>query len=186
MREALARRLLRAAVGDHRLAADHSLPGDRQRHPAGREIDIGPAAETYDPETLPGNDLLALAQIADDAPCNEPGDLDDGDVAATVELVHRRNADRHPLIVLACFVEAGIDELALAIAQLRNAPTDRDAVDVAIEDVEEDADPSHRCRAHFELGRGDRRSDGEHAPIGRTGHPPGAQRRPPPGVAKEI
>src|ERR1700726_228113 len=117
MREALARRLLRTAVGDHRLAADHSLSDDHQRHPAGREIDIGPAAESDDPEALPGDDLLALAQIADDAPCNEPGDLDDRDVAAAVKLVHRRNTDRHALIVLACLVETGIDELALAVAQ---------------------------------------------------------------------
>src|SRR6266568_2497833 len=51
MREPLARRLLRAAVGDYSLAADDALPGDDQRDPAGGQIDIGAAAETDEAET---------------------------------------------------------------------------------------------------------------------------------------
>src|SRR5258708_21876501 len=82
MGEALARRLLRPAVGDHRLAADDPLACDDERDPSGREVDIGAAAQADDAEALSGDDRLALAQTADDAPRDEAGELHRGKLAA--------------------------------------------------------------------------------------------------------
>src|SRR5258708_9032296 len=162
MGEALARRLLRPAVGDHRLAPDHALAGDDERDPSSREIDIGAAAEADDAEALPGEDRLALAQPADDAPRYEAGDLHHGEIAAALG---RRDADRHPLIVLARLVETGIDEFALAVVELDDAAGGRDAVDMDVEDIEEDADAHHRCGAKVQLGRRHGWGDREDAAI---------------------
>src|SRR3954470_9585408 len=106
MHETLARRLLRAAICDDGFAADHTLPRDHKGNPTGGQIDVGTAAEADDAEALSGDDVLALAQIADDAPCDEAGDLHDGDIAGAIG---RRNADGHSLVVLARLVEAGVD-----------------------------------------------------------------------------
>src|SRR6185437_10651056 len=183
MCKTLARRLLRAAIGDHRLATDDALSGDDERDPSGGQVYVRPAAESNNAETLPDDDILALAQIADDTAGDQAGDLHDRDIARVVDW---RDADRHALVVLACLVEAGIDEFAFAIAQLGDAAADRDAVDVDVEDIEEDADARHRGGAHIELGRRHRWGDREDAAIGGTDHQSGALRRHPPGVAKEI
>src|ERR1700736_3092021 len=100
MHDAAARRLLRPLVGDDRLAADGALPDDDHGDPTLRQVDIGPAAEADEPEALPGHDLLAAAQVADDAASDEAGDLHHGDIAAAVGVAfERRDPDRHPLVV---------------------------------------------------------------------------------------
>src|SRR4051794_7377462 len=80
MHDPPARRLLRARVGDDGLAADHALADDDERRPVGRQVDVGAAAEADEAEALAGDHLLALAQVALDAPRDEAGDLDEGDV----------------------------------------------------------------------------------------------------------
>src|SRR5262249_4804676 len=156
-------------------------------NPTLRQIDIRPAAEPDETETLPGHDLLALAQLADDAASDKPGDLDHGEIAAAVGgAVLRGDADRHPLIVDARLVETRIEELALAIGELPDLATDRDAVHMHVEDVEKDADPGHRGAAHLELGRRHGGSDRDDPAVGRAHHEAGAARRHAPGVAEEI
>jgi hypothetical protein len=171
-----------AKVGDHGLAADGGLAdGDERRYALG-EIEVDPAAEADQPEPLAGAHHPADREIAADAARHQPGDLHEGDVAA----VGKTQAHGLPLVVLARLVQRGVDELAAAIGELGDGPVGRDAVDVHVEDVEEDADPRPRALAHAELGRRRRRDHHRHPAVGRADEPPVPRRRHARRVAEEV
>ena len=75
-----------------------------------REIGVGPAAEPDDAEARAGAHRVALADVAQDAARDQPGDLHHGDLAP----VRQADGERVALVVIARLVEAGVDEAGRA------------------------------------------------------------------------
>ena len=65
-----------------RLAADRRLAGRDQNIAAGRQIDIDPAAETDQPDTLACRYASPLAHESHDPPRDQPGDQHHADLLA--------------------------------------------------------------------------------------------------------
>src|SRR5690606_24817397 len=100
-----------------------------------RQEDVQAGAEADEAEAFAGIDRFGGFCPADDATCDEPGDLHDGDVAVAA-------LDHHAVafVVFARLVEPGIDELAGTVLDVGYLAANGGPVDVAVEDVHEDRD----------------------------------------------
>ena len=125
--------LMHAQLRDHRLAADHGLADGDQRANALGQIEVGPAAEADDAEALAGVDRVALAQVADDAPGDQAGDLHHGDLPA----VRQAQRDGVALVRFAGLVQAGVEEAAVAVGDSGDDAVGRDAVHVDVQHGQE-------------------------------------------------
>src|SRR5438105_9849686 len=134
-------------VGNDRLAGDGALADRYERMNAARQIDIDAAAEADEADALSREQPVALVHEFYDAPRDQPGDLDDAELAAVVE--HKRN--RLALIVLARLVEIGIDEFSRNIGNARQCPFGRRPVHMNVEDVHENRDAGDRLPVEVEL-----------------------------------
>ena len=80
------------------------------------------------------------------------------------------NDERVAFVALARLVEIGADEGAGPIDHAVDAPGDRAAIDVTIEDAHEDRNANERPRAEIELRRRHCIGDAAHASVGRRDH----------------
>src|SRR5687767_13940702 len=87
--------------GDHAFGSVH-LVAERSLHlRVEREVDVDARAEADEPVALPAHELRALLDIAQDAPCNQAGDLHARDVVARAGAKPQRVA----LVVAGSLVE---------------------------------------------------------------------------------
>src|SRR4051812_39036915 len=100
--------LARGEIGDDRLAGDGALSDHHERVDARRKINIDAAPEADEPDPPAGKKPLALRHEADDAPRDQARNLHDAELAAVIE----DEGERLALVVLARFVEIGVEELA--------------------------------------------------------------------------
>src|SRR3954447_22265859 len=126
--------LVRVQIGDDGFAADGGLADDHLGVDTIWQIDVGPTAEADQAVALASRDGLARLQVADDAPGDKAGDLDEGDFTP----VFQTQADRHPLVLLARLVQRRVEELALVIGRRLDRAGGGRPVDVNVEDIEED------------------------------------------------
>src|SRR5271165_6818290 len=71
-----------AELRDDRLSPDHGLTFANERLNAFRQIEIGAAAKSYDPQTVAAMDGIALAQRAQDTAGDQTRDLHHGQFPA--------------------------------------------------------------------------------------------------------
>ena len=146
-----------------------------------RQIEIGAAAEADDAEPVARLHRIALADIAQDAPGDQPGDLHHRQVAA----IRQAERDGVAFIVLARLVEAGIHELAVAIGDARHraiAGTRFTCTSIP----RGRSPPASAALAQAELGRRHRRHDADDVPIRGGQHQPARGPAPSARVAEEI
>jgi len=74
--------VFRRCVGDHRFTGDGDLSRNDDRAHAVRQVNVHPAAETDQSETLTGFDMVAFPGESQDSSRHQTGDLDDGDVVS--------------------------------------------------------------------------------------------------------
>src|SRR5690606_30668745 len=108
-----------------------------------RQINIHARAEANQPEALTDADRIAFACESHNASGYQPCDLHDTDLSA------RRHHDDEtaPFVLFARLVELSIEEGARHVDRARDAASNRCAIDVYVEDVEEDRDAGPRLRA---------------------------------------
>src|SRR5947207_12728877 len=92
----------------HGLAADGFLTERDQRGNAPRHVHIHARTEADQAEALAGTERVAGLGTADDAAGDQARDLD----ARRGGAIWEGEAERAPLVVLACLVERGVEELA--------------------------------------------------------------------------
>src|SRR5216684_1518600 len=101
-----------------------------------REVDVHPRAESYEAETLAADESVSFANVAKNAPSNQPGDLYAGDV----DTFGRAQPQRAPFVLERGLVERSVHEASGIVPALLHLAVHRRAVGVHVEDVHEHAD----------------------------------------------
>src|SRR5262249_44266711 len=147
-----------------------------------RKVEIDARAEANETYPLAYADAVALLHEGDDAPRDQAGDLHDRDFAVRA----RVDDDAAPLVLLARLVRGGVEEAARHVDRADDAARRRRAIDVHIEDRQEDGDAQARGLAEPEFHGRAHALDGTNAPVGRRDDQTLAQRRDARGIAEEI
>ena len=122
-------------AGDHVRSAAHAVADAHGRLGGRGQEEVHPGAEADESVALAARDERARRQVADDAPGDEPGDLHEAHVPA-----RRAHGDRGLDVVARGLVFPGGEEFSRAAGHVDDLAGDGGAVDVDVEDREEDAD----------------------------------------------
>ena len=161
--------------------ADRRLPDGDAQGGCLRHEHVDARAEADQPKTLADADIGACFGPADDAARHQPGDLHGNDSAV-------RALDHQPvaLVLAACLVELGVEELAGAVLDPGDAATHRRAVHMAGKDVHEHRDAGHLDIAQPQLARRHGWPDRRDHAVGGADHQPVVDRRDALGIAEEV
>src|SRR6267142_329959 len=164
--------------GDHRAARVHLVSQRCHQASVFRNVDIHAGPETDEPESLPPREAVTLADVAENTPGDQAGDLHAGDVGAAVGPQPQGIA----LVLRRGLVECRVDEAPGMVPALLHPGIHRRAVGMHVEDVHEYADLD---RVTVEVGVACP-LDRDHAPVGGRDHGTRARRDGSGGIAKEL
>ena len=156
----------------HGLAGQRPLARLDEHLRAGRQVGVQPGAEPDQAVGVADGDGIADVQIADDAPGDQPGDLNDH------HLLSIRRADQHAvaLVVVAGGRQIGGMEASGPVLDRQHLTADGGALDMSVQQGQEDADPRHRVGGQAEFGRRRRHIDQAYLPVGGGDDGPGPGR----------
>lgn len=167
---------------DHGFSSDHGLTFANQRLDAFRQIQIRPAAKSYDAQAIAAMYGVALSKRAEDAASDQTGDLHNHQFPS----VSQSQSNRIPLVCITRLIQAGVEKRAMPIGNPGNRPIDRYAIDMDVQDGEKNRDAPSDRRRKSKFGGRDAWCDRYDESVRGCQNGAGSPRRHTCGIAEEI